>query len=66
MCPVVSVILASCTLFSHLSLSLTMVSGPSQVNSPEMVNIPVLCFSRIVLMFVTLLEDTGLNTNGME
>ena len=52
--------------FFSFSLSFTMASGPSQVNSPEMVNIPVLCFLRIVAMFVTLLEDTGLNTNGME
>lgn len=62
MCPVVPVILASHTYCSLLSLSLTRVSSPSQVNSPEIVNIPVLCFSRIVLISFTLLEDTGLNT----
>lgn len=43
-----------------------MVSGPSQVDSPEMLSNPVLCFLRVVPSFLTLLEDTGLNTNGME
>lgn len=64
-CPVVSIILASYTLFSLPSSSWIMASALSQVSFPEMLNILVFCFSWVVPMLVTISEDTGWNINAM-
>ena len=57
---VLSVILVSHTLFSPFLDSFGVRdSGPSQHNDPEILNVPEVCLSKIVLISVKVEVDTG-------